>query len=145
MALIATLTLNSAGQCTGYHGHPGSIDLVQTTHTVGSGNYNVQFATRKFIRTSVPAVANVTLVDSSGSALACKLQGPIVFTPYPTPVKFIYNVQFNIIVYATQCLILGLCTTVPMDPNNSILITVLADEYTADGSLSHNHSNSAIK
>jgi hypothetical protein len=129
MALIATIYLNgTTGQVSNYFGNPGSISLPAGTHTTGSGIYNVSFATEKYLKL-LPTGFAVTITDTTARALISKLSAPVTITAFPTPVKFLYTVSFTIAVTQIQCLLLGLCTTVPADPDTLITVRISMDEF----------------
>lgn len=130
MSLFANITLNAVnGQVTSFFGLPGSIALPQGTHSIGTGLYNISFATQKDLITNLPPIVNVGIVDTTTRPLVWKLNQAVSIVPYTTAVKYLYTVSFNILVSQVNASILGLCSSVPTDPSTSILIVVATDSF----------------
>ena len=127
--LLATLVITGPGKIAYYLGTGGSIALPAITHTAGSGIYNISFATEKKVKDALPPFVLTTIIDTTSRALMSKLSTPVSIVQFPTPVKFIYTLSFSISVTQVQCLLLGLCTTAPADPDTSITVRIVADAY----------------
>lgn len=130
MALLASIILSGpTGQIQNYYGSPGSIALPTSTHTPSSGIYVVSFATQLNLRNTLPPAVTTTITDTTARALISKLSTPVSMPAYTVAVKYLYTVSFTITVSQVQCLLLGLCTVVPADPDTNIMIRISVDEF----------------
>lgn len=130
MSLFANVNLNAVnGQVSSFFGLTGSIALPQGTHTPGTGLYSISFATEKNLRTNLPPTITVTIIDTVSRPLVWKLNQAVSIVPYTTAVKYLYTVSFNILVAQVNASILGLCSSVPTDPDTSIMIAIAADSF----------------
>ncbi|MES2998035.1 MAG: DUF807 family protein [Pseudomonadota bacterium] len=127
--LLAILAITGAGKIAHYLGTEGSIALPAITHTPGSGIYTISFATEKKVKDTLPPFVLTTITDTTSRALISKLSTPVSIVPYSVAVKFIYTLSFSISVSQVQCLLLGLCTTTPADPDTLITVRIVADAY----------------
>ncbi|MFZ0218718.1 MAG: DUF807 family protein [Candidatus Aquirickettsiella sp.] len=130
MPLLASISISAVnGQVTDYFGSPGAIALPQGTHTAGTGLYAISFVTEREVRVGLPPTVVVTIIDTVARPLVWKLNQAVSIVPYSVAVKYLYTVSFNILVSQVNAGILGLCTTVPTDPDTSIMMRVAIDTF----------------
>ncbi|MFZ0219557.1 MAG: DUF807 family protein [Candidatus Aquirickettsiella sp.] len=130
MGLHASISVNAVnGQVTDYFGTPGAIALPKGTHTTGTGLYTISFVTENDVRVGLPPTVVVTIIDTVSRPLVWKLNQAVSIVPYAVAVKYLYTISFNILVSQVNASLLGLCTTVPKDPDTSIMMRVAVDTF----------------